>query len=142
GDELQGIKRGVMELADGVFVHKADGDLAPAADRAAQQCLLAMRVLHSGDPTPPPVLVGSSTTGRGLDELWSAIESWLTAHRGSGAFAQRRATQATAWLEQAVRDRLLAEFHADTAVAAALDRARADVAAGRRLPGAVARELL
>jgi len=142
GDELQGIKRGVMELADGVLVHKADGDLAPAADRAAQQCLLAMRVLHSGDPTPPPVLVGSSTTGRGIDALWQAIEDWLAARRGSGAFAERRAAQATAWLEQAVREGLLAEFHADTAVAALLQQARDDVAAGRRLPGAVARELL
>ena len=142
GDELQGIKRGVMELADGVLVHKADGDLAPAADRAAQQCLLALRVLHAGDPAPPPVVVGSSVTGRGLDELWQQITARLAAGRADGTFRERRARQAATWLERALVDGLHAEFLADPAVAAALDRARADVAAGRRLPGAVARELL
>ncbi|MFY9340870.1 MAG: methylmalonyl Co-A mutase-associated GTPase MeaB, partial [Planctomycetota bacterium] len=74
GDELQGIKRGVMELADAVLVHKADGDLAAAADRASQQCTLAMRVLHGGDAAPPPVLLASALTRRGLPELWQAIE--------------------------------------------------------------------
>jgi LAO/AO transport system kinase len=142
GDELQGIKRGVMELADGVLVHKADGDLAPAADRAAQQCLLAMRVLHSGDPNPPPVVVGSSTTGRGLDELWQAIEAHTAAARSSGALAARRSKQAAAWLDQTVKDRLLADFLHDPQVARALQQAEADVAAGRALPGAAARAVL
>ncbi len=141
GDELQGIKRGVMELADGVLVHKADGDLAPAADRAAQQCLLAMRVLHAGG-SPPPVVIGSSTTGRGIDELWQQIERTLAARAADGAFRERRARQAVAWLERAVTDRLRERFLADPAVAAALARGRDDVAAGRRLPGAVARELV
>jgi LAO/AO transport system kinase len=142
GDELQGIKRGVMELADGVLVHKADGDLAPAADRAAQQCLLAMRVLHGGDAEPPPVVVGSSVSGRGLDELWRAIEDRAAAARASGALAARRSRQAAAWLDQTVKDRLLAEFLGDPQVAQALQRAEADVAAGRALPGAAARAVL
>lgn len=142
GDELQGIKRGVMELADGVLVHKADGDLAPAADRAAQQCLLAMRVLHAGDATPPPVVVGSSVTGKGLDELWQAIAQHLASAQANGAFADRRSHQAGEWLEQTVRERLLAEFLGDAAVAAAMRQAKADVAAGKALPGAAARALL
>jgi Methylmalonyl Co-A mutase-associated GTPase MeaB len=90
GDELQGIKRGVMELADGVLVHKADGDLGPAAERAAQQCLLAMRVLHAGEAEPPSVVLGSSVTGRGLDEVWQTIAQRLAARQQSGAFAARR----------------------------------------------------
>ena len=142
GDELQGIKRGVMELADGVLVHKADGDLAPAADRAAQQCLLAMRVLHGGDAEPPPVVVGSSVSGRGLDELWCAIEERTATAKASGALASRRSRQAAAWLDQTVKDRLLAEFLGDPQVAQALQRAEADVAAGRALPGAAARAVL
>ncbi|HEX6810083.1 MAG TPA: methylmalonyl Co-A mutase-associated GTPase MeaB [Planctomycetota bacterium] len=141
GDELQGIKRGVMELADGVLVHKADGDLGPAADRAAQQCLLAMRVLHGGGEGPPVVL-GSSVTGRGLDELWNAIEQRLAARRQSGAFAARRTQQAGEWLEAAVRERLLAEFFGDAAVAQAMATAREQVARGELLPSAVARRLL
>jgi LAO/AO transport system kinase len=142
GDELQGIKRGVMELADGVLVHKADGDLAPAADRAAQQCLLAMRVLHGGLAEPPPVWIGSSVTGRGLDELWDTIAARLQAARASGALAARRARQAGDWLDQTVRELLLAEFLADATIAGAMVAAKDDVAAGRRLPGAAARALL
>ena len=72
GDELQGIKRGVMELCDGILVHKADGDLAAAADRAAQQVLLALRVLRAGEADKPTVLVGSSLTGKGIDEIGRA----------------------------------------------------------------------
>ncbi|MBL9078121.1 MAG: methylmalonyl Co-A mutase-associated GTPase MeaB [Planctomycetes bacterium] len=142
GDELQGIKRGVMELADGVLVHKADGDLAAAADRAAQQCLLAMRVLHAGLATPPPVVVGSSVTGRGLDELWQAIERTVAARRADGSFAARRAHQADEWLDTAVRERLLADWLADPASAAALAAARARVARGELLPSTAARQLV
>ncbi|MBX3463722.1 MAG: methylmalonyl Co-A mutase-associated GTPase MeaB [Planctomycetes bacterium] len=142
GDELQGIKRGVMELCDGVLVHKADGDLAPAADRAAQQCLLAMRVLHAGEPEPPPVVVGSSLTGRGLDELWQAIERRLAGRRADGSFAATRARQAEDWLDAAVRERLLADFLADPATVQALAAARERIARGELLPSAAARQLV
>src|SRR5262245_46397581 len=82
GDELQGIKRGVMELCDGVLVHKADGELAAAAERAAQQCRQALAVLR-GSEAPPLVLVGSSTTGRGISELWQAIAAQVAALRST-----------------------------------------------------------
>lgn len=94
GDELQGIKRGVMELADGVLVHKADGDLLPAANRTAQQCMLAMRVLHAGDHAPPEVVVGSSKTGDGLLPLWQSVERFVKARRDDGGFDARRRHQA------------------------------------------------
>ena len=142
GDELQGIKRGVMELADGILVHKADGDLAAAADRAAQQCLLAMRVLHPGDAEPPPVVVGSSLTGRGLDDLWQTIEQRLADARTNGRFEARRARQAGDWLEQTVRERLLADFLGDPTIAAAMAAAKTAVTAGTQLPSAAARALL
>jgi LAO/AO transport system kinase len=141
GDELQGIKRGVMELADGVLVHKADGDLAAAADRAAQQCLLAMRVLHAGEATPP-VLVGSSLTGAGLDALWQAIDARLAAARADGTLLARRAAQAGDWLDAAIRERLLAELLGDAEIAAAWRDAKAKVAAGDLAPAAAARALL
>ncbi len=142
GDELQGIKRGVMELCDGVLVHKADGDLAAAADRAAQQCLLALRVLHAGAAAPPPVVVGSSVTGRGLDELWQAIEASLAARRADGSFAARRARQLDDWLDSAVREQLLARFLADPAAAHALQELRGRVSRGELLPSTAARQLL
>lgn len=139
GDELQGIKRGVMELADGILVHKADGDLAAAADRAAQQCMLALRVLHAGEADPPPVVVGSSVSGRGLDQLWRAIDGRIARDRASGMFDRRRGRQAEAWFESGVRELLLAEFLLQPDVAAAMEAARADVAAGRSLPMTAAR---
>ena len=142
GDELQGIKRGVMELADAVLVHKADSDLEPAADRAAQQCLLAMRVLRGGEVEPPTIVLGSSVTGRGLDELWHGIEQRLAARKKSGAFAARRTQQAGEWLDAAVRERLLAEFFGDAKVAQAMATAREQVARGELLPSAAARRLL
>lgn len=142
GDELQGIKRGVMELADAIMVHKADGDLAPAADRAAQQCLLAMRILRSADATPPSVFAGSSLTGDGLTDLWQAIESTLAAWQQSGELAARRTRQAGAWLDAAVQERLLTELQSDQATAAALADARDRVARGELLASLAARRLV
>jgi LAO/AO transport system kinase len=142
GDELQGIKRGVMELADAVLVHKADGDLAAAAERAAQQCELALRVLRGGDAEPPPVLVGSSVTGKGLDDLWRAIERRVASARAGGSFDARRAQQASAWLEAALRERLLADFLADPATAGAMADARERVARGEALPSVIARRIV
>lgn len=142
GDELQGIKRGVMELADGVLVHKADGDLLPAANRTAQQCLLAMRVLHAGDRAPPAVVVGSSKTGDGLAPLWSSIERYVEARRADGTFEARRREQAIEWLERTVRDALLADFLSAPSIVTELEQARRRVADGEQVPTAAARDLL
>lgn len=142
GDELQGIKRGVMELADGVLIHKADGDLLPAANRTAQQCMLAMRVLHAGEHAAPPVLVGSSQSGDGIDELWRTIEQRLEVRRKDGALDARRSRQAVAWLDRTVRDALLDEFLSAPDVERALESARDRVAAGEQVPTAAARQLL
>jgi LAO/AO transport system kinase len=141
GDELQGIKRGVMELCDGVVVNKADGDLAAAAERAAEQCRFALRVLHADRAGAPAVTVASAVTGRGLDEVWQSIQTALAARTANGELQQRRADQADAWLESALRERLLDEFAADPRVRTALPDLRAEVRAGRLLAGAAARRL-
>ena len=142
GDELQGIKRGVMELCDGVLVHKADGELAAAAERAAQQCRQALAVLHAGDADRPAVVVGSARTSRGLDELWQAVERTVAAARSSGALQARRSRQREQWLDAVLRQRLLDAFFADPRVQQALPAMRAAVAAGRELPPVAARRLL
>lgn len=141
GDELQGIKRGVMELADGVLVHKADGDLLPAANRTAQQCLLAMRILHSGEASPP-VVTGSSTTNTGITELWQSIEQEIEKRRETGALAERRSRQAVEWLDRTLQDTLLADFLSAPQAAQALAAARDRVAAGKQVATAAAREVL
>lgn len=142
GDELQGIKRGVMELADGVLIHKADGDLLPAANRTAQQCMLAMRVLHSGEHAPPPVAVGSSRTGDGLHDLWETITTAVETGRQSGAFETRRRKQALGWLDRSMRDALLDEFLCSPSVVEELAQARERVVAGEQVPTTAARHLL
>ena len=142
GDELQGIKRGVMELADLILVHKADGDLAPAANRAAQQCVAALRVLHSGDAEIPAVLVGSSMTGLGIGELWAAIESRAKTMQQDGRLQRKRAAQARAWLDAAVQEALVHDFERHPAVQAELARLRDEVGNGQALPHAAARRLL
>ncbi|MCA8976373.1 MAG: methylmalonyl Co-A mutase-associated GTPase MeaB [Planctomycetes bacterium] len=142
GDELQGIKRGVMELASAVLVHKADGDLEAAAHRAAQQCMLALRILHGGEDVPPPVIIGSSVTGRGLDELWRTIADRLTSFERSGELAALRRQQAVEWLEAAVRERLVTAFLDDAEVDVAMREARLRVERGELLPAAAARQLV
>lgn len=141
GDELQGIKRGVMELADGVLVHKADGDLLAAARRTAQQCQLALHVLR-GDGSAPDVAIGSSMHGDGIEAMWRRIEAALARERDSGAFDARRREQAVRWLDRTVREALMDEFLADPRAAAALAAARDDVARDRRVATAAARDVL
>jgi LAO/AO transport system kinase len=140
GDELQGIKRGVMELCDLVLVHKADGALAAAAGRVRQQCATALQVLRGVDA--PPVLLGSSVTGAGLDELWRAVEERHAALRADGALDEKRRAQAAEWLDAEVRDRLVAAFLVRPEVDAALRTLRQEVRAGQVTPHAAARRLL
>ena len=142
GDELQGIKRGVMELADAVLVHKADGDLLAAANRTAQQCMLAMRILHSSDASPPSVLTGSSVDKTGIGELWQCIENAVAERRGSGAMAQRRSKQAVEWLDRTLQDALLTDFLATPDAAKELAAARERVASGAQVATAAARAVL
>lgn len=142
GDELQGIKRGVMELADAVLVHKADGDLLAAANRTAQQCMLAMRILHSGDESPPNVLTGSSVEKTGIEELWQCIEREVTKRRNSGALADRRSRQSVAWLDRTLQGALLADFLATPNAAKELAAARERVASGAQVATAAARAVL
>ncbi len=142
GDELQGIKRGVMELADLVLVHKADGDLAAAANRAAQQCQLALRVLHAGDGEIPSVLTGSSTTGAGIDALWDAIALRAASMRADGRLAKRRSAQSMQWMQAAIQDALHDAFAQSPSVQRELPQLSAEVAQGRMLPHAAAKKLV
>jgi LAO/AO transport system kinase len=144
GDELQGIKRGVMEMADLVLVHKADGDLAAAANRAAQQCQLALRVLHAGDGDGeiPSVLTGSSTTGVGIDALWQAIATRAAAMRADGRLAKRRSAQSTQWMQAAIHDALHDAFAQCPSVQREWPTLSAEVAQGRMLPHTAAKKLV
>jgi LAO/AO transport system kinase len=145
GDDLQAIKRGVMELADLVVINKADLDGA-AATRAQAQITSALRVfgLH-GNPAhrgSAPVLQASALKGEGIDAVWSVVEAEVARRRASGAFDARRRDQALAWMWDLVHARLMSDFHHHPAVRAALPRTLDDIAQGRVAPSAAARALL
>jgi len=143
GDDLQAIKRGVMELADVVVVNKADLDV-DAATRAGAMITGALRsfALHGRGTQPPPVLQVSALKGEGIGEFWTAIERIVGDRRAHGAFDERRHQQALAWMWDTVRAGLLGDFHAHPAVRAALPRVLQDVNEARVAPSAAARVLL
>jgi LAO/AO transport system kinase len=143
GDELQGIKRGITELADIVVVTKADGDLLPSARNVAaeyQRALMLLRRHH--EEWEPTVVMASGITGEGVAELEEAIERHRTALEATGALARRRAEQATSALWAEVQDQLLARFRDDHELQARVRTLEADVAAGRLAPAAAAADLL
>jgi LAO/AO transport system kinase len=110
GDELQGIKRGLLELADLVVVNKADGEGRAGAERARRDFSAALRILHANAEARPRVLAASALTGEGVPALWAAIEERHAELRRGGALLARRGRQRVAWMwelvEHALRDRL------------------------------------
>ncbi|OGX84155.1 methylmalonyl Co-A mutase-associated GTPase MeaB [Hymenobacter coccineus] len=143
GDELQGLKRGIMEMADTLCITKADQANEQAARRARVDYQSA---LHLFPPAPSgqvvPVLLTSAVTGAGLPETWATIETYAAAAQASGYFAQRRAEQQLQWFEEAVQQALAAQFYGRAGVRGALLSVRAAVAAGQLTPWAAAERLL
>jgi LAO/AO transport system kinase len=144
GDDLQAIKRGVMELADLVAVNKADLDTA-AATRAQAQITSALRIfgLHGrADHRTVPVVQLSATKGEGVEAFWHAVQEEVRKRRASGAFDARRRAQREAWLWDLVQARLLAGFRQHPAVRKALPGTLAAVTAAQTAPTVAARTLL
>jgi len=143
GDELQGIKKGVFELADALAVNKADGDGAARARIALSDLRSALRYLPRRRASwEPRALAISGLTGLGLDELWAAIEDHHGVLSASGELAGLRADQQRTWMWSLIRERLELAFRSNPAIAAALPRLEAAVAAGEITSTAAADELL
>jgi LAO/AO transport system kinase len=145
GDELQGVKRGIMELADLILVNKADGDLAAAAARTVADYAGALRLLRRRPHDPagwPRALPVSALAEAGLDAAWDAVEGLHRARVEAGWLQARRSDQAVRWFRFELEQGLAAAFRADAAVAAALPAAEAQVAAGETPPEAAAQALL
>ncbi|GAA4534085.1 MULTISPECIES: methylmalonyl Co-A mutase-associated GTPase MeaB [Nonomuraea] len=137
GDQLQGIKKGVLELADVIAVNKADGEHALAARKAARELAGALRMLRS-DSAPPPVLTCSGLTGDGLEELWRQV----LAHQEGLDLADKRRRQQVRWTWTMVHDRLLAELRDDPRVSEIRDGIEREVLAGTLTPSLAADRLL
>ena len=143
GDELQGVKRGVIELADLVLVNKADGELAAAARRSAADYASAMRLLRP--PLPEwqvPVRTVSALEGTGINEVWDDVARFRAALEQSGAWSRQRAEQARVALWSEIGDSLLEHFRSAPAVAHRLATVEREVMAGTRTPTAAAHALL
>ena len=137
GDDLQGVKRGIVELADLVVVNKADGVLLDLARHTASDYTHALHLVGNAE-----VLLASATEGTGIGEVWAAVHEHVQAARTSGALAERRADQAREWMWAEVTETLVDRLQADARVRAEVDRLEADVRAGRMSPAAAARRLL
>lgn len=143
GDELQGIKRGILEMIDGMAINKADGDNVARADRARVEYASALHLFpSSADGWTPPVVAISSLTGKNIPELWQTILAHRAHLEGNGYFARRRSGQALQWLRESIGMGLEELFRRDARVASRIGDFEAAVAAGRMTPFAAARELL
>jgi LAO/AO transport system kinase len=142
GDELQGIKRGIVELADLVVVNKADGALLAVATATASDYAAALHLVRPRSPHwTPRVVLCSALEQRSIDALWSAIAELRDALAGE-PLARRREEQAQAWMRDELADSLLDRLHSDGRTAAAAAALEADVAAGRIAPTTAARRLI
>ena len=142
GDDLQAIKKGIMELADLVVFNKADID-PTAAQLAAAQMRSALSMLHPASPNwNPPVLTLSATRRDGLADFWQVIEKFKNTLLASGEFAARRRHQALAWMWQQIDTGLRSRFRQHPAVKTAMAELVVSVEAGSTTPTAAAQRLL
>ena len=119
GDELQGIKRGIMELADMIAINKAEAENAGAARHAKREYMAALRLMRGSHPAwKPPVLAVSGLQNQGLDVLWQKIEEHRELFEGNGVLQTRRREQMRRWMWSMVDDRLLRAVRSHPSVAA------------------------
>jgi LAO/AO transport system kinase len=135
GDELQGIKKGVIELADMIAVNKSDGDNVQRAKAAAAEYRAALNILAPRSPNwSPPVLAYSALTGQGIEDLWSKVLAYRDKMTATGELAARRREQQVKWMWSMLEERLTARLRSDAAIRAKLRTAETAVAAGKLAP--------
>jgi LAO/AO transport system kinase len=143
GDDLQGIKKGVIELADMIAINKADGDNVARAERAASEYRGALQIFTPKDAQwMPPVLTISGRENKGLDSLWGKVVEYRDRMIASGAFAERRQRQAVQWMRDMLEDKLLSRVRENPRVASRLPVIEADVRNGTLLPTRAVDEIL
>jgi len=143
GDELQGIKRGILELVDMVAINKADGENRLAAKQAREQYESSLRFVPPASRRwVPPVLTCSARDGEGLDRIWAKIEEHRRIMTEAGELASRRRKQRLKWMWSLVEEELLSLFRRDPRVAALLPELEAQVASGAITPTLAASRLL
>ncbi len=143
GDELQGIKKGVMEIADAILINKAEGENRPRAELARQQYANALHLIKPKSKSwQVPALLCSALHNEGISEVWQTIEEFRERLTESGEFAEKRRLQAHDWMWTLVTDDLKDLFMRDKNVSALLPLLQAGVGQGTTTPSAAARRLL
>jgi len=145
GDELQGVKRGIMEIADLILVNKADGDLKPQAMRTCADYAGALRLLRKRPQDPegfPKALPVSAVTGAGLDQAWAEVTALVDWRRAQGVWGRTRAAQALIWFQDEVRQGVLAQLDRDAAIRALREGLQARVQSGEISPERAAQQVL
>jgi len=139
GDELQGIKKGLVELADMIAINKADGDNIKRANLAAAEYRGALHILSPrSEHWQPPVVTYSALTGAGIAALWETILDHRAAMNACGEFAERRRQQQVKWMWSMLEQRMMARLRADASVRARVKKIEAEVADGRIAPALAA----
>ena len=142
GDELQGLKKGVVELADMIAVNKADGDNRPRAQAAAAEYRAALHILGRRSPHwLPPVVTYSALTGEGIAPLWAAVMEHRARMTEAGELAARRRAQQVKWMWAMLEDRVAARLRSDPGLRAKLPRLEAAVGEGRMSAALAVEEL-
>jgi LAO/AO transport system kinase len=143
GDELQGIKKGLVELADMIAINKADGDNLKRAQHAAADYRSALHILTPrSEHWHPPVETYSALTGSGIAKLWQKILDHRTAMTASGDFAARRRDQQVKWMWSMLEQRMMARLRADASTRSKMKKIEADVADGRLTPAVAAEQIM
>jgi len=142
GDELQGIKKGLVELADMIAINKADGDNVKRANAAAAEYRSALHILNPrSEHWFPPVVTYSALSGTGIAELWQKVLDHRTAMNASGEFAARRREQQVKWMWSMLEGRMMARLRADAAIRAKVKKTEAEVADGKMTPAVAAEQI-
>jgi LAO/AO transport system kinase len=143
GDELQGIKRGIMELADMVLVNKADGDMLAKANHSAADYLRALRLLHPRTRNwTVPVKTCSALTGSGISAIWELIEKYQQILTASNEFSQRRAQQAKSWLWAEISENFISNLRENKLVKENISDMETAVMSGTIPPTQAASEII
>ena len=142
GDELQGIKKGLVELADMIAINKADGDNIKRANLAAAEYRGALHILSPRSKHwHPPVETYSALTETGMDMLWQKVLDHRTAMKASGEFAARRREQQVTWMWSMLEQRMMARLRSDATIRAKVKKTEAEVADGRITPAVAAEQI-
>ena len=143
GDELQGIKKGIMEIADGLAVNKCDGDNVKRCEQTAAELRAALRLFRHASPHwDPPVLTVSALQGLGMDVVWRTVSEHRTALETVGELTSKRHQQQQAWLWSMLREGMEEHFRARGDVQRLLPTLEAQVATGTMTPTVAAQQLL